>query len=236
MGPIEMLRNSGRRLAVVMCPDLGVPMVYVLHRIGSPEFLRLAVAALGAVQATAAQEDELRIRLLGATDDASRERITREVTASNVTAALTANPDGVAQMMSQVDALVMSSVIAIGIGRTDVEIPMGLLPLGTPAKDVCRDLAEPSESWFRPVRWNGPGDAQADGLTTGDMHESERMTLASIIAEAYAPTKAASFPAGPGAPGAGGSVGPSVQPPAKRARAVRRPDGGGDRSGSDAGG
>lgn len=221
MNPLQLLRSSGRRLAVVMCRDHGVPLVYGLHRVGAPEFLALAASALGEIRADAEQADELRSRLLGAKTDADRERVTAQiasVAAAEVEAAkasIMADPEKVRAMLAAVDALIMAAVESVGIGLPSAE--PGLYPVGTRPETLCEPLAEQvpgSDPYLQPVRWG------AGGLDLADMSVAERNELGARIVEAFKPT-AAPFPARQGAAGDGGQVGKAVRPASKRARPVR---------------
>ncbi len=240
MDPLQLIRSSGRRFAVVVSHDLGQPMVWVLHRVASPEFLRMAVAALATVEADADRAAELQIRLLGARTDEDRARITAECAVPTDMPGLP-SPEQLQSIFDQADSLVMTAVHAFGIGRLDVELTPGLQPIGTKAEDICQPLDEPLEgvdpTYLRPVRWAAPGDVQIDRLQIAEVHESERMHLAGLVVEAFSPAKAAAPTfRGPGAARDGGQVGAPVRSAPKRAGAVRRPAGSGDRSGSAGGG
>jgi hypothetical protein len=246
MDALQMLRMSGRRFAVVMSRDLGVPVVYHLHRVGSPEFLRLATVALQVAKTEAQDADELQARLLGAKTDADRERVTAELAAAAAErskAAATAaasDPEVVRSAISQADALIMAAVAAVGIGRTDILLIPGLQARDATPADLCQPLYETSEGvepvYLQPVRWASPGSASADTLVIGEINESERMELFGLIVEAFIPTKAAASGFRPGSTADSGSVGQAVQPKTKRAGAVRGSASGSDRSRGDGGG
>jgi hypothetical protein len=231
-----MLRSSGRRLAVVMCRDLGVPMVYALHRVGSPEMLRLATLALGAASEQSERAEEVRSRLRGAKTQAERDQIEAEVKVAaaeqdeRIRAELMADLDRLGSVLSQADALVMAAVVASGVGRTDIELTPGLQPYGTKPGDLCEPLPSPSDAseptFMRPIEWTtvAPRNEaeEATFLAILDVNETERMELATLVMEAFSPAKqVASFPRGQGSAGDGGQLGAPVRPKAKRARGVR---------------
>lgn len=229
MDPLHLIRSSGRRFAVVVSRDTGTPMVWVLHRVASPEFLRLAMLALRAVHTEADRADELRSRLLGCKTDEDKARVTAELAAADGAQQMLGDPAAIEGMLGQADRLVMAGVHAFGIGRDDVELVPGLQPIGTKAEELCQPLDEhelqPGQlpTYFKPVRWAAPGDAQIDRLQIGEVNEQERMELATLIMEAFAPTKAVeTFRGGSGAAGGSGPVGRPVRPKAERAAPVRR--------------
>lgn len=245
MHPFDVVRSAGRRFAVVPCRDTGRSLVYVLHRVGSPEFLRLALNSLNAVAGDAEQADELRSRLMGAQTPEQEAKVKASVAdaiqsrqAAMVSSVVT-QPDRLSEIMGHADRLVMASVMAMGIALDGVAD--GLQPVGTMARDICEPLEEVTDSrepmYLRPVRWQGPGDPQSDGFDIGELHERERLSLAALVKEAFGPAKAAAatFP-GQGIAGKGGPVGAPVQAETERVAPVRRPRGSGARSGGDAGG
>lgn len=245
LNPLQLLRAGGRRLAVVYGRDgelRDVPVVYVLHRVGSPEFLRLAMMAIGQSDREAKEEETLRYRQLGATPEKAAE-IAAQVEAEAERKALEfqlellRSPDKIEALMASSDGLVTASVVAMGLGRLDLEVPLpeGLLPLGTRPEDVCQRLGDvPDAPLLQAVRWAEPGAPEsADTIRITAIHEGERMILASLVSEAFSPTKAdrAVFP-GSGAARDGAPVGDPVRPKAKRSGRVRGSgDGGGVRSG-----
>jgi len=245
MDPIQLLRASGRRLAVVYSRDLDIPLVYVLHRVGSPAFLRLATLALAASSSSAADADELQSRLLGARTDEERERVvaehaaTKEARAAGEMGAIVQDPSRIEALIGGANELVMAGVAAVGIGRTDIELEYGLQPLSTEARDICQPVTSTADSkepvYLRPIRWSGGGKMDVDQMSVTELREEDRLELAQLIAEAFTPTTAArSFP-GSGAAGGRGPLGEQVRPKTKRASAHGRSARGSDRSGGDGG-
>lgn len=244
MDPIALLRASSRRMAVVWSRDLGIPLVYVLHRVGSPAFVRLALTTLAAAGAQADDADELRERLLAASTPEDRERIVAEHQAAvrsrgeGTMRGAQADPEQLRALVASADELVMSGVAAVGIGREDIDLQPGLLPLDAQPRDYCQPLEQPSDSsesiYLRPVRWSGGGGV--DRLEIQQIDEQERIELALRIGEAFSPTRAAaSFPRGPGDALDRGPMGKAVRAEAKRTAAVGRPDRRSRRSGGDGG-
>lgn len=243
MEPLQLLRSAGRRFVVVLCRDHNVPLVYVIQRVASPEFLRLATAALAVAQVAQQDAYELDGQLLGAKTDADRERVTAELAAAakeraaQSVAKLASDPASLVELQAQADRLVQAAVVAVGIGLPDT--PLGLQPIGTKAAQICEPVGATSEGtepvYLRPVRWMATAQPDADGMWIGELREAERMELSSLIWEAFSPAKAVeSFR--PGAAGDRGSVGAPVRPKAERAAPVRRPARGGAGPRGDGGG
>lgn len=241
MDPLDILRSSGRRLAIVVSRDMGVPLVYVLHRVPSPAFLRLAIGSLGAAAAAAQVEAEKEARLLGVKDPKVIEQVEAEMgkeaerrAAAEIKRTFT-SPDELESALGRIDELVCASVVAIGLGRAGLKFEEGLQPHGVTPEDLCRNLNEDDPEagpvYLRQVRW-GPdpdrGEHQIDRLS-----EAERLALVGAIREAFGP-KAEHF-RGPRAARRSGSVGDEVRPAPERAAPVRRPHRGSARSRGDEG-
>lgn len=213
LDPIALLRSSGRRLAVIVAPELGCSMVFALQRVPSPAFLRLATATVAQVAVEQTDQEEERGRLAGAKTEEDRQRVRAELAEGRrrrLLELLGADPANAAMMvadvMSRVDELVTAAVRGTGIALEGVE--EGLVPVDQPIEAVCRPLGTLADSkdpvFLRTIDWTE--------LPIGTIEEPIRVRLAALIAQAFAGKReVASFRRGPGVPGDRGPAGEEVR-------------------------